>query len=1439
MRQSARPFRTRNSRVPRAFLPSLRRPLVLFGTGAVLAGLLTPVLGVGIASASSVSSVSVTVSPTTAGSSATYTIKFVATSALSAGSGTVTFDAHTGAVGTVFPSAASDYVITDSTHSSGSGTVTVAPTLSNSNATVTFKVPKAITAGDSLSVAVSAVTNPSTANASASLAVSTSANTTAVTSPSYAITNAPDGSGTETVSPTTAIAGATTTLSFTYTAAAGGLSSGAVAITVPSGWTAPSTSSGHAGYTTASVGTVSVASQVITVSSLSLTSGATLTVTYGSGGGTNAVTVPEIAGAQSFSTSEKSTTSGTLTALSSSPSLTVSVSTDGSGTMTVSPALVTESVPTTLTFTYTAATGGLYAGAVTVTVPSGWSAPSTTSGHAGYTTASAGSVSVAGQVITVSGVTLGGGSTMTVAYGSGGGSNAAVPPATSSENTFSVQEKSTSGGTLTAIGSSPQVNVIPPDGVGTMSVAPQSAIEALPTTLVFTYTAPASGLSGGAVAVSVPAGWTAPSTTSGHAGYTTASTGTLTVAGQVVTVSGVTLSSAQTLTVTFGAGGGTAAVTPPTTLGNATFSTSERSSSSGTLTALSSSPIVSVVAPPDGTGTMSVSPTSALASVPTTLTFTYTAATDGLVGGSVVINVPSGWTAPSTSSSHAGYTTASAGTLSVAGQAITVSGLTLSSGSTVTVTYGSGGGSTGATPPASLGGASFATEEESSSSGTLTSLSSSPSVTVNASSDGSGTETVSPAWVTAGSPTTLTFTYTAAAGGLIGGSVAVTVPSGWTAPSTSSGHAGYTTASTGTLAVAGQVITVSGVSLTGGSTMTVTYGSGGGPNAVTPPANIGSATFSTSEKSTASGSLTALSSSPQVAVEASPDGSGTFAVSPGTAPAGSATTLSFTYTAAVGGTSNGSLSVIVPSGWSAPSTTSGTYGYTTVSTGTVSTSGQVISISGVTLGSGNTLTLTYGAGGGYSAALTPSSYGNSSFVTEEASTASGTLTALSSSPEVGVVTAPDGSGTLAVSPGAVDTSASTTLSFTFAAATGGMNNGAVAVTVPSGWSAPSTASGTAGYTTASTGTVTVAGQVITVSGVSLGSGSVLTLTYGAGGGSSAAVAPSAMGSQTFVASEQSTASGTLTGLSASPSVSVLAPDGTGTLSVSPTSVTESPVPTTLSFTFVAPQSGISDGAVAIAVPVGWTAPSTTSGEAGYTTASAGTVTVGGQLITVSDLTMAANGQLTVTYGAGGGANAVLPSSATGPASFVTEEQSSLFGVLTPLAISPVVQVTMLAARTLSIGEGSVSTFAGSGTAANTDGTGTSAAFNSPRGEAIIGNTLYVLDADAIRAVNMTTGAVSTVVGPASSGSGAYADSANPADVSFETPSSLTSDGHLPLLRRCRQHPAHRPDDGGDHDGVRRGLHQWLWRRKRSLRRRGRQPVRHHRLELLVVWLDQL
>ena len=41
---------------------------------------------------------------------------------------------------------------------------------------------------------------------------------------------------------------------------------------------------------------------------------------------------------------------------------------------------------------------------------------------------------------------------------------------------------------------------------------------------------------------------------------------------------------------------------------------------------------------------------------------------------------------------------------------------------------------------------------------------------------------------------------------------------------------------------------------------------------------------------------------------------------------------------------------------------------------------------------------------------------------------------------------------------------------------------------------------------------------------------------------------------------------------------------------------------------------------------------------------------------------------------------------------------------------------------------------------------------------------------------LTTGAVSTIVGPASSGGGNYTDSSNPANVTFDNPASLTTDG---------------------------------------------------------------
>src|SRR5438045_1414723 len=88
----------------------------------------------------------------------------------------------------------------------------------------------------------------------------------------------------------------------------------------------------------------------------------------------------------------------------------------------------------TLTFTYTAATGGTSGGVVDVVVPAGWPAPSTTAAHPGYTTASAGALSVSGQTVKFTGVTLIGGATLTVIYvdKTGGGPGFTAPSATGS-----------------------------------------------------------------------------------------------------------------------------------------------------------------------------------------------------------------------------------------------------------------------------------------------------------------------------------------------------------------------------------------------------------------------------------------------------------------------------------------------------------------------------------------------------------------------------------------------------------------------------------------------------------------------------------------------------------------------------------------------------------------------------------------------------------------------------------------------------------------------------------------------------------------------------------------------------------------------------------------------------------------------------------------------
>ena len=211
----------------------------------------------------------------------------------------------------------------------------------------------------------------------------------------------------------------------------------------------------------------------------------------------------------------------------------------------------------------------------------------------------------------------------------------------------------------------------------------------------------------------------------------------------------------------------------------------------------------------------------------------------------------------------------------------------------------------------------------------LANIGASPSVNVYA-ADGSGTVTTPTANVVNGSTNTIVFTYkAAAAGGISNGAVTVTVPTGWPAPT-----AGNTTSSLGARSYAGQTVTVSGVTLAANATFTITYG----PAAA--PTTGGAQTWATTERSTAGGALTALAASPSINVYA-PTARARSPRAPATVGYGSTgNTETFTYTAAAGGTSNGSVTVVVPAGWSAPSTTAGNPGYTVASTGAVSVAGS-------------------------------------------------------------------------------------------------------------------------------------------------------------------------------------------------------------------------------------------------------------------------------------------------------------------------------------------------------------------------------------------------------------------------------------------------------------------------------------------------------------------
>lgn len=434
-----------------------------------------------------------------------------------------------------------------------------------------------------------------------------------------------DGTGTMTVPPTVLAASGTASLVFTYTASAGqSLSHGLLALTMPPGWTPPSTT-GPGGITVACVvpaGKCSVpdatspfitfSGQQVTVASITLPAGQSVTITYGD------ATVQSSAGAPIFSASEQSTLKGQLTALYPPPAVTVTCA-DGTGTEVVSPRKVTAASTSTLRFTYTPGSGcALADGALSLMVPPGWTPPSAAQDPAGSVTTSPGDVTIAlsGSAITVTGITLAAGQEFTIIYSN------ATAPGSATTATFDTSEQATNSGTPVRLNSTPQVTVEPssasptpstspspaatggtaaaqPTGgsggtaTGTMTVAPMTVPDSRPGTLTFTYQPPASGIaSPGEVTLMVPAGWTPPSTAPGQAGYTTATPGVLSISGRQITVAGLALGPGQTLAITY------RPAAAPHAAGPSVFHASERPGGASVLTALASSPSVLVGGPP-------------------------------------------------------------------------------------------------------------------------------------------------------------------------------------------------------------------------------------------------------------------------------------------------------------------------------------------------------------------------------------------------------------------------------------------------------------------------------------------------------------------------------------------------------------------------------------------------------------------------------------------------------------------------------------------------------------------------------------------------------------------------------------------------------------------------------------------------------------------------
>jgi hypothetical protein len=306
----------------------------------------------------------------------------------------------------------------------------------------------------------------------------------------------------------------------TFNAGATAWVNGTLKVIIPPGWSPPSAGSGNDGFYIISVlnGSISGSSksgQVITVNVSSLASGAgVITLTYGATSkvaaqplpgtavfniesnptgtvtypiiGPPQVTViaPTITATQTFSFTPTSTVTQTP---SISPTNTVSpTAIIGEGGMTISPGSVsTGSSGNTLVLNYTSGPS-VWAtppgfGALKVSIPPGWPAPSTVTTDAGYFTVGLTSGNLDGRNVNGMDIelfvdSLAPAQQIAIIYGSkSGGGPGVTAPASAGNYIFNV-ESSRDGITTYPIAAMPSVNVAAPTGTATSTITATSSI---------------------------------------------------------------------------------------------------------------------------------------------------------------------------------------------------------------------------------------------------------------------------------------------------------------------------------------------------------------------------------------------------------------------------------------------------------------------------------------------------------------------------------------------------------------------------------------------------------------------------------------------------------------------------------------------------------------------------------------------------------------------------------------------------------------------------------------------------------------------------------------------------------------------------------------------------------------------------------------------------